>query len=58
MNNISQRPQGGFPPIVLKSKQVKVDMNRGFSSTIVDIANIINYKQKKVQMDAFGEQNI
>lgn len=48
------RPSGGYPPIVLSTEKVNVDANRGFSSTIVNIGDIINYKREKAESEAFN----
>lgn len=52
------KPQGGFPPIILSSRRINVDMNRGFSSTIVNIGDIINTKREKAKAEAFGDYEI
>lgn len=52
------KPQGGFPPIILASRRINVDMNRGFSSTIVNIGDIINAKREKAKTEAFGDYEI
>lgn len=52
-------PMGGFPPIILtNTQQIDVDTERGFSSTLVNIGDIINAKKQQATKTAFGEDMI